>query len=150
MMAMAMAMVCLYDCLYLRQSVSVGRRCSKRMCTGIDERRISSVQMEGGKSIQLLATARTPDKNTISDGLTGHHRLQLDHYHVFAQLSESSSNTLSCLPINDNDLQLLMHRNPKAPAGRLRDRPDERAAEEGSDSRGALWRLRNGLKRFWR
>ena len=145
---MAMAMTRLYNCLYLRQSVNVGRRCSKHRCTGMDERRMSSVQMEGGKSIQLLATARTPDKNTISDGLTGHHRLQLDHYHVFAQLSESSSNTLSCLPTNDSDLQLLMLRNPEAPAGRLRERQDERAAR--TESKGALKRLKDGLRRVWR
>ena len=51
MVEMAMAMTRLYNCLYLRQSVNVGRQCSKHMCTGMDGRRMSSVQMEGGKNI---------------------------------------------------------------------------------------------------
>ena len=145
---MAMAMTRLYNCLYLRQSVNVGRRCSKHMCTGMDERRMSSVQMEGGKYTQFPVAARTPDKITIPDGLAGYHRLQPDHHHVFARLSESLSNVLFRLPSNDSDLQLLMLRNPKAPAGRLRERQEERAAR--TESKGALKRLKDGLKGIWR
>ena len=51
---------------------------------------MSSVQMEGGKYTQFPVAARTPDKITIPDGLAGHHRLQPDHHHVFARLSECS------------------------------------------------------------
>ena len=105
---------------------------------------MSSVQTEGGKNIQFLAAAWTLDCITIPDGLAGHHRLQPDHDHVFARLSESLSNVLFRLPSNDSDLQLLMLRNPKAPAGRLRERRDERAAR--TESKGALKRLKDGLK----
>ena len=90
------------------------------------------------------------NKIATLDSLVRHRLLPFDHYHVPPELGESSSNALFCLLSNDSGLQLLMTRNPKAPAGRLRDRPDEHTAAEGSDSRGALWRLKDGLKRVWK
>ena len=99
----------------------------------------------------LQPTARWAyNKIATLDSLVRHRLLPFDHYHVPPELRESLLNALSRLLSDDGDLQLLMIQNHKALAGRLRDRPDERAAEEGLDFRGALWRLRNGLKRFWR
>lgn len=112
-----------------------------------DGRRITLAWRAGREYISLLAAARTPYKVAISDGLTGHRRLQPDR-HVLAQFGEISSYASSGLSANEKGPQYFHAQNPVAAAGDVWYYQKERA--ERKNLKSVLRRLKDRVVQYIR